>query len=124
MKKFLIALIAFLLLFPQVSYCQNKGDDIFGLIVAVLILLPYYIFSLVPFFITLKNNGENLIVSGIVYIFCLTGVLIATYHGFGWYLPTIKDFDIIYVLMILPFALIMIFTIYKHYAHKNRLNSD
>jgi len=123
--RLLILILGFLLM-PDLAYCQNSGEKLFGGIVMLVIISPYYVFSLIPYFIQKKNKGKSIFLSLFTYILCFGGIALANYQTYRFQLPALR-FDGLYglfYLIILPFLIIIILAAIKDYRHRSPIEDE
>ena len=126
MKKLFLVLIAVFVLLPEFAYAGSTADAILTGIIFSIIILPYYLFALIPYFIQKRNKGKSLFLSIITYILSIGGIVLANYHILRFRLPAFC-FDgicIVFYLMALPFVIVIIQAINKDYYHRQFLKDE
>jgi len=126
MKRSLFILLIGLLLIPKFTYASSTADAILTGLIFVVLILPYYLLSLIPYIIQKRNMGRSILLSVITYTLCIGGILLSNYHILKFRLPgfCFEGMCIVFYLMALPFIIIIILAAVKDYKHRQPIEEE
>lgn len=108
---------------PKYSFANGTADLVLGTALLLILVGPYFMFALIPYFIQRRYKGKSIFFSTLTYVLCIAGVILAYYQQFRFIIPNyLSADDVIFFIRALPLITVMILAANKAYRHRKQMN--